>query len=179
MLIWRRREQVHGKRIGHARVQFPPPDKPATGTLSRRLQHLSKNQVDFGCFSKTSVKSASRGNCRRTNALAPEVAHHQSVHDCAEIAFGSRRLRLRSPFGELRLDKPCQTTRALPHAKSVSPKHLPSSLKCEGGPLLQLAVLSAVRSRRLSYFSTTARLVSVPVSNNRIAASSAAGLRCI
>jgi hypothetical protein len=38
------------------------------------------------------VKSASRGNCHRENALAPEVARHQSVHDRAEFAFNSRRL---------------------------------------------------------------------------------------
>jgi hypothetical protein len=34
-------------------------------------------------------------------------------------------------------------------------------------------------SRRLHYFSTAIRLMSVPVSNKRIAASSAAGLRCM
>jgi hypothetical protein len=39
--------------------------------------------------------------------------------------------------------------------------------------------LRALRSRRLHYFSTAARLVSVQVSNNRMAASSAAGLRCM
>jgi hypothetical protein len=39
--------------------------------------------------------------------------------------------------------------------------------------------LLAHRSRRLHYFSPATRLVSVPVSNNRIAASSAAGLRCM
>jgi hypothetical protein len=42
-----------------------------------------------------------------------------------------------------------------------------------------LSFLSALRSRRLHYFSMAARLVSVPVSNNLIAASSAAGLRCM
>ncbi len=45
-----------------------------------------------GCFSRTSVKSASGGNCHRPNALAPEVARHQSVHDRARFAFDSRRL---------------------------------------------------------------------------------------
>jgi len=39
--------------------------------------------------------------------------------------------------------------------------------------------LRALRSRRLHYFSTAVRVISVPVSNNRIAASRAAGLRCI
>jgi hypothetical protein len=37
-------------------------------------QHPSKNRVDFGCFPRTSVKSASSGDCHRENALAPEVA---------------------------------------------------------------------------------------------------------
>jgi hypothetical protein len=92
-LIWRRREQVHGKAIGHNRVEFPPPDRPATGTLSRRLQHLSNNKVDFGCFARTSVNSASGDNCHRENALAPEVARHQSVHDRAKFAFNSRRVQ--------------------------------------------------------------------------------------
>jgi hypothetical protein len=36
------------------------------------------------------VKSASGVNCHRQNALAPEVARHQSVHDRAEFAFNSR-----------------------------------------------------------------------------------------
>jgi hypothetical protein len=39
--------------------------------------------------------------------------------------------------------------------------------------------LRAFCSRRLHYFSTAMRPISVPVSNNRIAASSAAGLRCM
>jgi len=91
-LMWRRREQARGKRIRHGRVQFSPPDRQATGTPSRPLQYVSRNRVDFGCFSKTSVKSASGGNCHRANALTPEVARHQSVHDRATFAFDSRRL---------------------------------------------------------------------------------------
>jgi hypothetical protein len=95
MLIWKRREQVHGKGIGDDRVQFPPPDRPATGTLSRRLQHLSKNKVDFGCFARTSANSASGDNCQRENALAPEVARHQSVHD--RVTFACESCRLHQP----------------------------------------------------------------------------------
>jgi hypothetical protein len=38
-------------------------------------------------FTRTSVKSASGGNCHRENALTPEVARDQSVHDCATFAF--------------------------------------------------------------------------------------------
>jgi len=64
----------------------------AAGASSRRLQYPSMITVDFGCFSRTSVKSASGGNCYRANVLAPEVAHHQSVHDRATFAFDSRRL---------------------------------------------------------------------------------------
>ena len=71
---------------------LPPLVYPATGTLSRRLQYVSNNPVDFWCFSKTSVKSASGGNSYQQNALAPEVARHQSVHDRAMFAFDSRRL---------------------------------------------------------------------------------------
>ena len=37
----------------------------AAGTPSCRLQSLSKNCVDFWCFSRTSVKSASSGNRHR------------------------------------------------------------------------------------------------------------------
>jgi len=33
------------------------------------------------------------GNYRRQNALTPEVARQQSVHDRADFAFGSRRLQ--------------------------------------------------------------------------------------
>jgi hypothetical protein len=64
----------------------------AAGTSSRRLQYPSKNRVDFRCFSRTSVKSARCGNCHQENALAPEVAQHQLVHDRATFAFNSRRL---------------------------------------------------------------------------------------
>ena len=63
-------------RVGGGSIVPPPPIS---------LQ----NRVDFGCFSRTSVKSASGGNCHRENALAPEVARHQSVHDRAEFAFNS------------------------------------------------------------------------------------------
>jgi len=38
------------------------------------------------------VNSANGGNCHRQNALAPEVARHQSVTDLAFFAFDSRRL---------------------------------------------------------------------------------------
>ncbi|PYR00724.1 MAG: hypothetical protein DMF95_17785 [Acidobacteria bacterium] len=41
----------------------------------------------FWCFSRTSVKSASGGNCHRKNASTPESARHQSVHDRADFAF--------------------------------------------------------------------------------------------
>ena len=34
--------------------------------------------------------SASSGNHHRKNALAPEVAHHQAVHDRATFVFDSR-----------------------------------------------------------------------------------------
>jgi hypothetical protein len=64
----------------------------AAGTSSRRLQYFFKNLVDLGGSLGISVKSASAGNCHRTNALAPEVARHQSVHDGATFAFNSRRL---------------------------------------------------------------------------------------
>jgi hypothetical protein len=43
---------------------------------------------------RTSVKSASCGNCHHLNALAPEVARHRTVHDRADFAFNSRRLHL-------------------------------------------------------------------------------------
>jgi hypothetical protein len=77
-LMWRPREQAIAS---------------AAGASSRRLQYLSKNQVDFGCFSRMSVKSTIGGNCHRKNALAPEVARHQRVHDRATFAFDSRRLQ--------------------------------------------------------------------------------------
>ena len=38
------------------------------------------------------MNSANGGNCRRQNALAPEVARHQQVTDLALFAFNSRRL---------------------------------------------------------------------------------------
>jgi hypothetical protein len=80
-LAWRPREQ---------------PIAPAAGESSRRLQYPSKNRVDFGCSSRTPVGSTSDGNCCRTNALRPEVARHQSVHDRATFAFDSRRLQISS-----------------------------------------------------------------------------------
>jgi hypothetical protein len=90
----RRRASLEGRQSSLSVMTEPPMWRPreqpiasAAGRLSRRLQYPSKNQVDFGCFSKTSVKSASRANCHRKNALAPEVARHQSVHDRAEFAF--------------------------------------------------------------------------------------------
>jgi hypothetical protein len=65
------------------------PNAPAAGARSRRLQYPSKNSVDFWCFSRTSVKSASGGNRRQTNALAAEVARHQTVPDRPTFAFNS------------------------------------------------------------------------------------------
>jgi hypothetical protein len=70
---------------------------PRTGALGRsrraKGQYLSKDRVDFGCLSRTSVKSASGGNCHLENELAPEVAHHQSVQNRATFAFDSGRLQ--------------------------------------------------------------------------------------
>lgn len=107
------------------------PARVSRGPLSRRLQYPSKNRVDFGCFSRTSVKSASGGNCHRDNALAPEVARHQSVHDRADFAFDSRRLHQTSlAFGELRLGEPA----SLIHQRSLSRRstcHRRSSAKAD------------------------------------------------
>jgi hypothetical protein len=59
--------------VGASRLHVSGPFSEAAGTTyqrraagasSRRLQYPSKNRVDFGCFSRTSVKSASDGNCR-------------------------------------------------------------------------------------------------------------------
>jgi hypothetical protein len=66
-----------------AECDVADPDVEAAGASSRRLRYVSKDRVDFGCFSRTSVKSASGGNCHRENAFVPEVARHQSVHDRA------------------------------------------------------------------------------------------------
>jgi hypothetical protein len=96
--------------VGHEkpRAVVPPPPECLNATFrggrgnnpSRRRREgrpaasniSPKNRVDFGCFSRTSVKSASGGNRRQTNALAPEVARHQSVRDRPTFAFDSRRL---------------------------------------------------------------------------------------
>ena len=90
-LMWRRREQARGAGSGAAecgsrrQVGRRREHRPAASNISPRTR------VDFWCFSRTSVKSASGGNCLRENALDPEVARHQSVHDRAEFAFVSRR----------------------------------------------------------------------------------------
>jgi hypothetical protein len=49
-----------GKGTSSVECGFSPPDRPAAGASSRRLQYPSKNRVDFGCFSRTSVKSEER-----------------------------------------------------------------------------------------------------------------------
>jgi hypothetical protein len=38
------------------------------------------------------VENRNDDKCRDLNALAPEVARHQQVDDCADFAFNSRRL---------------------------------------------------------------------------------------
>ena len=79
-------DQAYDKTAGGHRLSCC---SAAAGASSRRLQYPSKNRVDLGCLSGTAVKSANSGNCHRTNALAPEVARHQSVHDRATFAHRS------------------------------------------------------------------------------------------
>ena len=64
----------------------------AAGAPSRRLRYPSRNRVDSCRSPRTPVESRDGGKCCGLNALAPEVARHQQVDDCADFAFNSRRL---------------------------------------------------------------------------------------
>lgn len=157
--LWRRREQARGMGIGHSRFRFPQPKRPAAGTLSRRLQYPSKNRVDFSGFARTSVESADAGNCRRLNALAPEVARHQQVDDRATFAFDSRRLH-----------QPSLTLQAKAARRSLRRRRA-DSVRYE----LRLASQLSHRltptprfSRRLHYFSNLRSLVQTKVAHRSL-----------
>ena len=82
--------RLHGASTSHQWRRREQPIAQAAGPLPRRLQCPSTIRVDFGCVPRTPVHSANGGNCRRQNALAPEVARHQQVSDHADFAFKSR-----------------------------------------------------------------------------------------
>ena len=74
------------------RNPVPAAAKASGGTTAPPLQNPSKIWIDFGCVPRTPVNSANRSNCRRQNALAPEVARHQQVRVISKLS-GVRRRR--------------------------------------------------------------------------------------
>jgi hypothetical protein len=107
----------------------------------------------------TNLRSASVGGVAGTQAGRLRPCLTGSTPYQTSLTFASRGSPTGSTpfttslaFGELRLGKPSEYSfrRSLSRRSSC-----PSSFKCEGGPLLRLAVFrSALRSRRVQYFST-------------------------
>jgi len=114
----------------------------AAGTVSRRLQNASTNQVDFRRMKETSADSRNGSKRQRVNGLRPQLAHRQRVKNLPKY----RQFRVRLPPKDTRtnLQHPFRTREGdPPTVRSMSA--MPTSSICEFGVTVKGA---AVRTRR-------------------------------